>query len=63
MYELVIHPALEPPQGGTVEENVLKTTAISTKMIETEIRRTPGFWLWFHDRWRTRPLDEHEKHP
>ena len=62
-YELVIHPALEPPRGGTLEENVLKTTAISTKMIEAEIRRTPGFWLWFHDRWRTRPLDEHENRP
>lgn len=62
-YELVIHPALESPRGGTLEENVLKTTAICTKMIETEIRRTPGFWLWFHDRWRTRPLDEHENRP
>lgn len=62
-YELVIHPALETPAGGPLEEAVLKTTAISTKMIETEIRRTPGFWLWFHDRWRTRPLDEHEKRP
>jgi lauroyl/myristoyl acyltransferase len=24
-------------------------------MIEAEIRRNPGLWFWFHNRWKTRP--------
>lgn len=38
--------------------DVLKITQASTKMIETEIRREPGLWFWFHNRWKTRPVRE-----
>jgi KDO2-lipid IV(A) lauroyltransferase len=44
---------LEP--GGESAQDVLKITQASTKMIEAEIRRKPGLWFWFHNRWKTRP--------
>ncbi len=59
-YRVVIHPPLDLPSDGPLEANVLKITQVSTKIIETEVRRTPELWLWFHDRWRSRPQDEHE---
>jgi KDO2-lipid IV(A) lauroyltransferase len=59
-YRVVIHPPLDLPAAGPPEGNVLKITQILTKIIETEVRRTPELWLWFHDRWRSRPQDEHE---
>jgi lauroyl/myristoyl acyltransferase len=27
-------------------------------MIESEVRRDPGLWFWFHNRWKTRPETE-----
>ena len=59
-YRIVIHPPLDLPAAGPPEADVLKITQTLTKIIETEVRRTPEFWLWFHDRWRSRPQDEHE---
>ncbi|MCX7973951.1 MAG: lysophospholipid acyltransferase family protein [Candidatus Aminicenantes bacterium] len=39
-------------------EPLLQITQVLTKIIEQEIRQTPDQWLWFHDRWRTRPENE-----
>jgi len=41
--------------GTEPSRDVLKITQASTKMIESEIRREPGLWFWFHNRWKTRP--------
>ncbi len=46
--------------GEDVGANVLKITGTCTKMIETAIREDPASWLWVHDRWRSRPKDEHD---
>ncbi|MCX6559310.1 MAG: lysophospholipid acyltransferase family protein [Candidatus Aminicenantes bacterium] len=57
-YLLRILPPLTVPRSDRRDADVLKTTQIYTKMIEQEIRREPGFWLWIHKRWNTRPADE-----
>jgi KDO2-lipid IV(A) lauroyltransferase len=57
-YELKI---LKPPKinlTGDYEQDVLKITQICTKIIEAQIRRNPDYWLWFHQRWKTRPENE-----
>jgi Kdo2-lipid IVA lauroyltransferase/acyltransferase len=41
--------------GAEPGHDVLKITQASTKMIESEIRREPGLWFWFHNRWKTQP--------
>jgi KDO2-lipid IV(A) lauroyltransferase len=40
---------------GDFDADVLKITQRCTKIIEAEIRDHPGCWLWFHNRWKTRP--------
>jgi len=57
-YRLKILPAPRIDLGGDIETNVLKITGTCTKMIEDEINKTPEAWLWFHDRWRSRPEKE-----
>ena len=55
-------PLLFEP-GGNSNQDVLKITQASTKMIEAEIRRNPGLWFWFHNRWKTRPETETNAEP
>ena len=57
-YRLKILPPPAIVLDGDVETNVLKITRICTKIIENEIRESPGNWFWFHDRWRSRPKEE-----
>jgi len=59
-YRLKILPPPAIVLDGDVETNVLKITQTCTKIIEKEIRDNPGSWLWFHDRWRSRPKEEHD---
>ncbi len=52
---------MEPPHlrlTGDVNKDVKHITQICTNIIEKEIKNQPHLWLWFHDRWRSRPLDE-----
>lgn len=60
-YVLRMGRPLEVPSGGIPSENVLKITQACTKIIETRVRDAPESWLWFHDRWRSRPAAEHGK--
>jgi KDO2-lipid IV(A) lauroyltransferase len=59
-YRLRILPPVAFVPGEDVGADVLKITGICTKIIETEIREDPSSWLWVHDRWRSRPKDEHD---
>lgn len=57
-HRMKIFEPIEPRLSGSREQDVLKITQICTKMIEREIRRNPGLWLWVHRRWNTRPIEE-----
>lgn len=52
------YPTLDIPAEGSLKERVLDITANYTRTIEAHIRKHPEQWLWFHDRWRTRPENE-----
>jgi KDO2-lipid IV(A) lauroyltransferase len=54
-YTVRIGPPVEVELSGDLDEDVLKITARCTKMVESEIRRNPSLWFWFHNRWKTRP--------
>lgn len=45
---------------GEGDEAIVAATARYTKLIEDAVRRNPEEWFWFHQRWRTRPLEELE---
>jgi len=57
-HRVVIEPPLDVGGGPDLERAVLAITARCTARIEAAIRRTPEQWLWWHDRWRTRPPGE-----
>jgi KDO2-lipid IV(A) lauroyltransferase len=58
MYRLIILPPLKPILTGDEKQDVLKITQLCTKMIQNQIQENPKVWLWFHDRWKTRPEEE-----
>lgn len=55
-YRLMIHPPVRIRPEGDYGRDVLKITQACTKIIEGEIRKQPGLWLWFHNRWKSRPV-------
>ncbi len=57
-FHIKILPPVKIPLSGDREQDVLKITQICTKIIENQIRDKPIFWLWFHNRWKTRPVSE-----
>lgn len=42
------------------ERDIVENTARFNKAIEEHIRQYPEEWLWFHRRWKTRPLETGE---
>jgi len=57
-YRIKIFPAVELEPEGRNEADVLKITQTCTKIIESQIRQFPECWLWFHERWKSRPAGE-----
>jgi KDO2-lipid IV(A) lauroyltransferase len=57
-YKIKILEPLKIKLTGHYDQDVLKITQICTKIIEAQIRRNPDYWLWFHQRWKTRPEKE-----
>ncbi|MFC2168275.1 lysophospholipid acyltransferase family protein [Acidobacteriota bacterium] len=54
-FSIKILPPVKVSLSGEYNQDVLKITQICTKIIEDQIRDNPKFWLWFHNRWKTRP--------
>jgi len=48
-------PPLRVERSGRVAEDIMAATRRCTAVLEEEIRRHPEYWLWMHNRWRTRP--------
>ncbi|NIM90380.1 MAG: hypothetical protein GTO17_05465 [Candidatus Aminicenantes bacterium] len=57
-YKIKILKPLKVSLTGNYDQDVLKITQICTKIIEAQIRNNPNCWLWFHQRWKTRPEKE-----
>ncbi len=57
-YKLVILPPVKINKEENTEIRMLKITQQCTKIIEAWVRKSPEYWLWFHNRWKTRPLQE-----
>ncbi len=57
-FHIKILPPVKISPSGDLEQDILKITQICTRIIENQIRDKPIFWLWFHNRWKTRPESE-----
>jgi KDO2-lipid IV(A) lauroyltransferase len=56
-YRLRLGRPLAFRPSGRKTADVLKITQLCTRIIENQIRERPELWLWFHDRWRSRPVE------
>ncbi len=48
-------PPVRVSRRGVLSDDIRAVTQECTRLLEEEIRRRPGCWLWMHNRWRTRP--------
>ena len=60
-YSLKILPPVEVAVTGDADKDVLKITQLCTNIIQDQIRENPNYWLWFHNRWKTRPEEEEQR--
>ena len=52
---LEVQPEIDFPRHGKEKDNLVALTQHMTGLIEAQIRRFPEQWLWFHNRWKTKP--------
>lgn len=57
-YLLIVEPPISIEPTGDEDEDVRQLTTKVSQVIEDQIRRYPGQWLWIHKRWKTRPRGE-----
>lgn len=52
-HRLIVEKPLEPVRTGHLQTDLLETTALFTRKIESYVRQYPDHWLWVHRRWKT----------
>ncbi len=57
-YLLEVEPLAYDPDPADREAEVVAITARCTARLEAAIRRSPGEWVWMHERWKRRPSGE-----
>jgi KDO2-lipid IV(A) lauroyltransferase len=57
-YVLEIHEAIVPDELDEHELDDVALTSRYSAALEWMIRRNPEQWLWYHDRWKHRRLEE-----
>lgn len=50
-FHVRVHPAIEPPNTGDPDRDLVELTARIQRFIEERVRERPGEWLWIHKRW------------
>ncbi|HYD47151.1 MAG TPA: lysophospholipid acyltransferase family protein [Terriglobales bacterium] len=57
-HQIVVLPQLELVDSGDREADARINTERCSKVIEAMLRQYPEQWIWFHQRWKTRPPSE-----
>ncbi len=60
---LEVLPEVSYTQGANGSDDLVALTQHLTGLIEAQIRKFPEQWLWFHDRWKTRPQGARHESP
>jgi KDO2-lipid IV(A) lauroyltransferase len=50
----VVFPSFEVAHTEDAQRDLFEATQTMMTLLEQEIRKTPGQWLWMHRKWRTR---------
>ena len=57
-HRVIILPEIELVRSADRAADVVTNTQRCTAVIEEILRRYPDQWIWFHKRWKTRPIGE-----
>jgi Kdo2-lipid IVA lauroyltransferase/acyltransferase len=57
-HRIEIFPEIELVASGDRDADIRTNTQRCSDVIEAMLRRYPEQWIWFHKRWKTRPLGE-----
>lgn len=60
-YIISVEEPLEVDLTGDSRQDVLNITQLCSKIIESRIRKNPELWFWFHQRWKTQPIEESQR--
>lgn len=60
---LEVQPEIEFSRSGNEHADLVALTQHMTGLIEAQIKRFPEQWLWFHNRWKTKPEGETHESP
>ena len=50
-FHVRVHPAIELPDTGDPDRDLIELTTTITRFIEECVRERPAEWLWIHKRW------------
>jgi KDO2-lipid IV(A) lauroyltransferase len=53
---LTVLPPLLPPHSGDRRRDILELTRRCNEIIEARVRENPTEWVWWHKRWRRKPV-------
>lgn len=56
-YRIVYGPEVVYERTGDRDRDVRALTERCTKIIEAQVRKRPEYWLWMHERWKSRPRE------
>lgn len=56
-HEVIVEEPISLSDTRDKDKDILENTSRYTKVIENYIRRFPSQWVWFHERWKTRPSE------
>ncbi|MBU1147879.1 MAG: lysophospholipid acyltransferase family protein [Candidatus Omnitrophica bacterium] len=54
-HEILVGRPIELQKSGDKQKDILENTQRYTKVIEDHVRKFPSQWVWFHERWKTKP--------
>lgn len=60
-HHIYIEPALTLPHTGDEETDLQASAQLCNQVIEKYVRRFPEQWVWFHQRWKSRPEQAREE--
>lgn len=55
-HRLTVLPPLHPPRSGDRRMDILELTRRCNEIIEERVRQNPAEWVWWHKRWRRKPV-------
>jgi len=55
-YRIIFEKEIDLIRTGNKIRDIEENTALFTEIIEKYVRQYPDQWLWFHERWKTKPF-------